>query len=86
MDGVKHMTNVIHAHKLMDFIQANPQLSSLEDIKNSFTDQFGNVRFTNCTNNIYTFDEIIDFLNQRRKIQLNSNGVNVKEEHRCDHD
>ena len=79
------MNNVIHAHALMDFMQANPQLSSLKDIRTEFEKQFGDVRFTNCTNQIYTFDEIIEFLTQRSKIQHHKNGVDVNEEHRCDH-
>jgi len=80
------MDNVIHAHKLMDFMQANPQLSSLKELKVEFEKQHGNVKFTNCTNQIYTFDEIIEFLSQRNKIYTNTNGVEVDEEHRCDHD
>ena len=80
------MTNVIHAHALMDFMQANPQLASLEAIKTEFEKHFGDVRFTNCTDQIYTFDEIIEFLTARNKIQYHTNGVDVNEEHRCDHD
>ncbi len=77
------MDNVIHAHLLMDFILTNQQLSSLEEIKKEFTNQFGNVRFTNCTNNIYTFDEIIKFLSKRNKILFNTNGIEVNEVNIC---
>lgn len=80
------MTDIIHAHKLMDFIQANPQLSTLDEIKNSFTNQFGDVRFTNCTNNIYTFDEIFEFLFQRNKVVNVKEGLRVNESNRCDDD
>ena len=79
------MSNVIHAHELMDFMQTNPQFSSLDEIKAEFEKQHGEVKFTNCTNQIYTFEEILVFLSQRNKIQYHSNGVNVNEEHRCDH-
>ena len=80
------MTNVIHAHKLMDFIQANPQLSTLDEIKKSFKKQFGDVRFTNCTHNVYTFDEIFEFLFQRNKVDQNSGRIKVNEDNRCDDD
>jgi len=80
------MNNVVHAHKLMDFIQANPQLSSFDEIKKSFSDQFGDVRFTNCTNNIYTFDEIIEFLFQRNKVEKASDRIKVNENNRCKDD
>ena len=80
------MDNVIHAHVLMDFILTNQQLSSLEEIKKEFTIQFGDVRFTNCTNNIYTFNEIIEFLSKRNKILFNTNGIEVNEVNICKDD
>ena len=80
------MDNVIHAHILMDFIQANQQISNVHELKLAFEKQFGDVRFTNCTNQLYTFEEILDFLSKRNKIQYNPEGVEVNEEHRCDHD
>ena len=80
------MTNVVHAHKLMDFIQANPQLRTLDEVKTSFTNQFGDVRFTNCTNNIYTLDEIFEFLFQRNKVVNMQEGLKVNKENRCDDD
>lgn len=79
------MNKVIHAHELMDFIQANPQLSTLAELKVEFEKQHGDVRFTNCTNQVYTFEEILDFLSARNKIQYHTIGVEVNEEHRCDH-
>jgi len=78
------MNNVLHAHELMDFIQTRSEFSSIEKIKSEFEKVHGNVKFTNCTNQIYTFEEIIQFLQQRDKIQLNVNGVKVIKDHRCD--
>ncbi len=80
------MNKVVHAHLLMDFIQSNPQISNLNELKIQFEKKFGETRFTNCTNNIYNFEEILEFLSQRNKIEYHSNGVAVNEEHRCDHD
>lgn len=80
------MTNVIHAHALMDFMQANPQLTTISEVKTEFEKHFGEVHFTNCTNQVYTFDEIVEFLFQRNKINYNQNAVEVNEESRCDHD
>ena len=30
------MDNIIHAHKLMDFIQANPKISDVHELKMEF--------------------------------------------------
>ena len=86
MDGLKRMTNVKHAHRLMDFIKANPHLNTLEEIKESFTKKFGDVSFTNCTNNVYTFDEIFEFLFQRNKVVTLQEGLRVNENNRCKDD
>ncbi len=79
------MNKVIHAHTLMDFMQTNPNISTISELKAEFEKQFGDVRFTNCTNQVYTFEEILEFLSQRNKIHYHPNGIKVNEEHRCDH-
>lgn len=80
------MNKVVHAHVLLDFVQENPRITNLNELKIQFEKKFGETRFTNCTNQIYTFEEILDFLWQRKKIQYRSDGVVVNEENRCDHD
>jgi probable metal-binding protein len=79
------MDKVIHAHALMDFIDKNPKILSIQDLKTEFEKQFGEVKFTNCTNQIYNFEEIYEFLAQRNKVHHNSQGIEVIKEHRCDH-
>ena len=80
------MNKVIHAHALMDFIEKNPNILSIQELKTKFEKQFGEVKFTNCTNQIYDLEEILIFLQQRNKVQNNSKGIEVIKEHRCDHD
>ena len=80
------MNNTIHAHVLMDFIDKNPNILSIQELKMKFEEQYGRVIFTNCTNQIYTLEEIYEFLAQRNKVQNNSEGIEVLKEHRCDHD
>ncbi len=80
------MNKVIHAHALMDFIHEYPGESSLDTLKTEFEKKYGQVQFTNCTNQIYSLDEILLFLQQRNKIHYNSEGIEVIREHRCDHD
>ncbi|MCK4903104.1 MAG: DUF2492 family protein [Candidatus Marinimicrobia bacterium] len=80
------MDKVIHAHALMDFIDENPNILSILELKTKFQKQFGDVRFTNCTNQIYNLEEIFTFLSQRNKVRHNSEGIEVIKEHRCDHD
>ena len=80
------MNKVVHAHALMDFMEENPKYLTVAKLKTEFEKQYGEVMFTNCTNQIYTIEEIIVFLSQRNKIQTNSEGMEVIKEHRCDHD
>ena len=78
------MDKLIHAHVLMDFIEENPKISTLQELKTKFKNQFGEVKFTNCTNNVYDLEEIYEFLAQRKKVRHNSEGIEVIKEHRCD--
>ncbi len=76
----------MHAHALMDFMEENPKILSVTELKSAFEKQYGEIMFTNCTDQVYTFEEILIFLSQRNKIQTNSEGMKVIKEHRCDHD
>jgi probable metal-binding protein len=80
------MDKLIHAHVLMDFIEENPKISSVQELKTKFENQFGEVKFTNCTNQVYNLEEIYIFLEQRNKVRHNSEGIEVIKEHRCDHE
>jgi len=80
------MNKVIHAHTLMDFMEENTKFSTISELKSAFEKQHGEVLFTNCTNQVYTIEEILVFLSQRNKIQTNSDGMEVLKEHRCDHE
>ena len=80
------MDKLIHAHALMDFIEENPQISSVQELKTKFENQFGEAKFINCTNQVYNLEEIYIFLEQRNKVRHNSEGIEVIKEHRCDHE
>ncbi len=80
------MDKLIHAHALMDFIEENPKISSVQELKTKFENQFGEAKFTNCTNQVYNLEEIYIFLEQRNKVRHNSEGIEVIKEHRCDHE
>ncbi len=80
------MDKVIHAHTLMDFIEENPNILSIQELKTKFEEQFGQVAFTNCTNQIYNFEEILEFLQQRNKIYYGSERIELTKEHRCEHE
>ncbi|MFC1760319.1 DUF2492 family protein [Candidatus Neomarinimicrobiota bacterium] len=80
------MNKVMHAHTLMDFMEENPKFLTTAELRSEFEKQYGEVMFTNCTNQVYTFEEILVFLSQRNKIQYNTEGMKVIKEHRCDHE
>ncbi len=80
------MNKVIHAHELMDFIDENPGIQTYDELKTQFVNLIGNVQFTNCTKNVYSFEEIVKFLSERNKITYTEKGIEVIKEHKCDHD
>lgn len=87
LDGNYQMDKVIHAHDLLDFIDNNSEEMSPAVLKIEFEKQHGKgVGFTNCTRQVYNFDEILVFLSQRNKIRSTENGIVVNKEHQCDHD
>ena len=47
------------------------------NLKTEFEKHFGEVHFTNCTNQIYNFEEIMLFLKQRNKILTDTENIEV---------
>ena len=80
------MKKVLHAHELLDFIDNNHNGLSPAALKIEFEKQYDEeISFTNCTKNVYNFDEILDFLSQRNKIKHTDTGIDVIKEHQCHH-
>ncbi len=87
MDGVSNnMSKLLHAHELMDFILEYPNKMTETNLKYEVEKRFGDVNFTSCSNNFFTFDEILLFLFERNKIEYIDDKIKVLTEYRCDHD
>lgn len=75
------MEKVIHGHEILNLLKEN-NFKSIEELKLVIDKKFGEVKFTNCTKKIYSFDEIIEFFLSKEKIEINSKGVIFKP-HSC---
>ncbi len=79
--------NLIHAHEILDLLQAATRAPSRGELQSQVESRFGaGARFTNCTGSSYDFDQIIAFLASRGKIVLAPDGITVRPEEICDHD
>ncbi len=60
--------SVIHAHSLMDIIFAAEGGITPEELEIQVNEQFGaDVRFTNCSELIFTLQQLVAFLLQKGK-------------------
>lgn len=80
------MVEVIHAHNLMDMIHSlgGENGIGLDALGQAVATHFGeDIRFTNCTGNHYTLDEIIQFLESRQKIVNGPAGYVLNQQNIC---
>ncbi len=79
--------NLIHAHEILDLLQAATRAPSRRELQSQVESSFGiGARFTNCTGHSYDFDQIIAFLASRGKIVMSPDGITVCAREICDHD
>ncbi len=79
--------NLIHAHEILHLLQAATRAPSHRELQSQVESRFGSgARFTNCTGQAYTFDQMIAFLASRGKIVMSPDGITVRREEICEHD
>ncbi len=80
------MDKVIHAHKLLNFLMDTEKKYTKEELKIAVSEKFGDgIKFTNCTGNIYSLNEILTFFEERNKIMVSEKGISVNKEEICSH-
>ncbi len=78
---------VVHAHDLLNILVQSGELLPVSSLKALAGKKFGaGAAFTNCTGNLYSFEEILEFLAARDKIEFVNGGITVKVERICDHE
>ncbi len=79
--------NLIHAHEILHLLLAAPRKPSHSELQSQVESRFGTgARFTNCTGQAYTFDQMIAFLASRGKIVISPDGITARREEICEHD
>lgn len=68
------MTNeLVHAHEVMKIVDSAEDKFSVEELKSFLEEKFGeNVQFTNCSGQPFSFSEIMEFMEMRGKIEVDS--------------
>lgn len=70
--------NPIHAHEIFGLIEEKGPLADLGQLERMLSDTYGPAaNFTNCTGNIYSAAEIVQFLMSRNKLVCDSQGVRL---------
>ncbi len=78
------MQEIIHAHEIFSLVEESDELLTFAAFKERIVQKFGaDARFTNCTKEEYSIDEIITFLVSRDKIRLTDFHVTLNKENIC---
>lgn len=81
------MPNVLHAHGLLELLMESDGPVSREALREMVSERFGNdIYFTNCTRQLYTFDQMMEFLETREKIAVENGSLAVQTHNVCEHD
>lgn len=76
------MTEAIHAHEIIEMASANS--FSLDELKSKILSKYGkDVQFTKCCGNMFTTDEILEFLFNVKKFVTEEGIIKVKDCNSC---
>ena len=63
---------MIHAHEILKLIGSNERKFTKATLEDAVNESFGvDAKFTNCSGNVYNYDEIFQFFINRNKLQIN---------------
>ena len=78
--------NLIHAHHVLNMLLAAEAPYSMEGLKQAIIAEYGeNVRFYTCSQQGLTFDALMAFLLDRRKITQDGDQITANRERMCNH-
>jgi probable metal-binding protein len=80
------MTVKVHAHQVLDILDQYSTPISLSDLRAKVTDAFGSdIQFTNCQDDCFTFEQLIDFMTLRQKIVRVDGTIRLNKAGMCNH-
>ncbi|MFC1583372.1 YecH family metal-binding protein [Candidatus Neomarinimicrobiota bacterium] len=81
------MPKVMHAHGLLELLMESEGPVSREALRELVNERFGeDIYYTNCTRQLYTFDQMIEFLEAREKVVVENGSLEVQKHNVCEHD
>ena len=81
------MSKVMHAHGLLELLMESEGPVSREALRELVRERFGeDIYYTNCTNQLYTFDQMLEFLEAREKVVVENGSLAVQKNNVCEHD
>ena len=67
---------LLHIHEVLNIIYGSDKIYTVEELKQEVIDSFGeDVNFTSCSDNQFFIDDMIDFMVQRGKIQVQGDKI-----------
>jgi|TARA_Y100000310_G_C20685461_1_gene818681 probable metal-binding protein len=80
------MENIVHAHELLNLIMGAKNPYTVEELKKIANEKFNkDVKFTNCSGNLYSLNEVLEFFVAKEKIIIKDNMISVNKEKICNH-
>jgi probable metal-binding protein len=80
------LTHQIHAHQVLDILDQQKGPVSLQDLQQQVNQAYGaGAVYTNCNNDQFTFEQLMQFMQARQKITLTNGQVTLNKGNRCSH-
>jgi probable metal-binding protein len=68
--------SVLHIHEVLGIIYNSDKIFTIEELKKEVINSYGdNIIFTSCADNEFEIEDMIDFMLQRGKIQVQGNKI-----------
>jgi probable metal-binding protein len=78
--------NTIHAHQVLNLIGKQATPLTVGQLQALVTDTFGeHLRFVNCHDDYFTFEQMIAFMLERQKIVLRNGTITLNKSNICEH-
>lgn len=69
------MNNIRHIHEVIFLVQKKGKYENTASLHNDIIDTMGeDVQFSSCSNNTFSLDKVVEFLVDRNKIVVNTDG------------
>ena len=67
---------LLHIHEVLDIIYSSEKIYTIQELEQEVLESFGeNISLTSCSDNQFGITEMVDFMVERGKIQLQGNKI-----------